>query len=594
MILESESKMSSTLPVIKPIGSKDHDIVSWAKDNWKIIVAATAIGVVGLFATKTFIGKNKKSSSDSKSKTTKKSSVKTDANSTEKKSDASSELKKAHAALLEKDPSILSDEERSKYALQVKEIGNKFYKERDFENALVYYSKAIDFKKDCVFYANRAACYVSLGQNEKVFDECTKALELDPTYTKAITRRALAYESIGQYEKALIDYSSAATLQLYRQESTVTSCERALKLLTQEKVKELSKDRKFRLPSKSFISAYMESFCETSRGINKILSMGTEKEGDVLLQSAFTAIQKKEWEEAYKCVKNAKESGKFSKEWEDLSYNLSATFDFIVGDNENAMININKALEIAPERISSIIKRAAIHMERGEFQEAVGGYESAVKIGTTDSDAHYHYAQFLILQEKVEYAIAEYKKAIELDDSFLFAHIQLGVSHYKNRDVASSMQVFERAIRKFKDNSVIYNYFGELCLDLQNFDKALENIEKSIELDPSSPLPYINKAMLYLQWKNDVETAKDLCKKAIEVDPLSDVAWTQLGQLETHSLDFEKAIDCYKHSLELVRSDVDLTNIITILELAKAQSHVHKTYPDAIKKIQNIVSSGQQ
>jgi tetratricopeptide (TPR) repeat protein len=45
----------------------------------------------------------------------------------------------------------------------LKEEGNKFYKKKDFENALSFYQHAIDkFPSELTFYSNKAACYFEM------------------------------------------------------------------------------------------------------------------------------------------------------------------------------------------------------------------------------------------------------------------------------------------------------------------------------------------------------------------------------------------------------------------------------------------------
>lgn len=44
---------------------------------------------------------------------------------------------------------------------------------------------------------------LSQGKYEDTIKECTKALELNPAYTKALLRRADAHEKLEHYEEAI-------------------------------------------------------------------------------------------------------------------------------------------------------------------------------------------------------------------------------------------------------------------------------------------------------------------------------------------------------------------------------------------------------
>ncbi len=68
-------------------------------------------------------------------------------------------------------------------------------------------------------YANRAICYLRKKEYYKVIEDCGKALEIRPTYIKALDRRARAYDAVGEKENAIRDllagfYLSNETLMM--------------------------------------------------------------------------------------------------------------------------------------------------------------------------------------------------------------------------------------------------------------------------------------------------------------------------------------------------------------------------------------------
>ena len=65
------------------------------------------------------------------------------------------------------------------------------------------YSQAIRLNPDPIYYSNRAACHSILKNYDLVIADCSEALKLDSLYVKALTRRAHAYENIGNVTDAL-------------------------------------------------------------------------------------------------------------------------------------------------------------------------------------------------------------------------------------------------------------------------------------------------------------------------------------------------------------------------------------------------------
>ncbi|CRK96420.1 CLUMA_CG009836, isoform A [Clunio marinus] len=93
---------------------------------------------------------------------------------------------------------------KRKDAIELKDKGNMFVKNKDYESAIKMYTKAIDLcSDDAVFYSNRSQCYLSLEKYTECIDDANKAIKLDPTSSKSFYRRMVAYEKNGDDYKAL-------------------------------------------------------------------------------------------------------------------------------------------------------------------------------------------------------------------------------------------------------------------------------------------------------------------------------------------------------------------------------------------------------
>ena len=96
-------------------------------------------------------------------------------------------------------------------AVEAKEEGNVFFRNKEYDDALESYSKAITFCPEddehketlATLYGNRSAAYFSLEEYELVVEDCTAALALKSDYVKVIARRMLANEKLEKYEDAL-------------------------------------------------------------------------------------------------------------------------------------------------------------------------------------------------------------------------------------------------------------------------------------------------------------------------------------------------------------------------------------------------------
>ena len=180
------------------------------------------------------------------------------------------------------------------------------------------------------------------------------------------------------------------------------------------------------------------------------------------------------------------------------------------------------------------------NMAPGNKDAAADDFDKAMEQNSDDPDIYYHRAQLHFILGEFAEAAKDYQKSIDLDGKFIFSHIQLGVTQYKMGSIASSMATFRRCIKNFDKVPDVYNYYGELLLDQQKYQEAIEKFDTAVEMEKQSKplgmnvLPLINKALALFQWKQDFAEAEKLCQKALisklpdsAVDPLTN-SWQSI------------------------------------------------------------------
>lgn len=96
----------------------------------------------------------------------------------------------------------------------IKNEGNRLMKECKYNEALLQYNRAIAFDpKNPIFYCNRAAAHIRLGDNERAVTDCKSALLYNNNYSKAYCRLGVAYSNMGKFAEAEQAYSKAIELE---------------------------------------------------------------------------------------------------------------------------------------------------------------------------------------------------------------------------------------------------------------------------------------------------------------------------------------------------------------------------------------------
>jgi import receptor subunit TOM70 len=417
----------------------------------------------------------------------------------------------------------LSEESKKDHAAKLKAAGNKAYGSKDYNRAIELYSQALLCKADPVFYSNRAACWNAMSNWERVIEDTTAAVNLDPEYVRALNRRAHAYEQTNKYSEALLDFTASCIIDSFKNTQSAEAVERLLRKVAEIKAKAIMEKKQRRLPSATFITNYLQSFRER-KPIDELSESAdlANDSGKWWMRKGLQAMSKKTgdgYNEASEAFEKAIEKGDLGAS-AAFAYNMRGTFKYLRGDVDS-IDDLNKSIELDQTLTQSYVKRASMHLEADRRAEAAKDFEDALLQDDKDPDVYYHRAQLNFILGDFPEAAKDYQKSIDLDSAFIFSHIQLGVTQYKMGSVASSMATFRRCVKNFDKVPDVYNYYGELLLDQQKYQEAIEKFETAVEMEQKehltgmNVLPLINKALALFQWKQDFAAAQELCEKAL-------------------------------------------------------------------------------
>lgn len=582
----------------------------------KVAVAVTAVlGVGTLAGIVYYLNKQSKSSTPSSSSNAKKqkkkkksknessnSAVKHDTNASIYTIDEKTKLPNITDEIV----TSLSDEQKEEWALALKEKGNEYFKAKQYETAIVYYTAALKCKKDHVFYGNRSACYYALNDIEKTIEDATKALEIKPDYSKCLLRRAHVYEDIGRYEDAMLDLTSLSIFSGLADKSSDSVLERVLvkqaNKMNEEKFSNLPKE----LPSSSSITSFLGAFKKEDIDLDE--SKYDADSGYLYLVKALNAINL-DTDEGYESADNYLNQAveRFEKidinaltpeqkKMAAIAYEYLGVFAFMK-TMENSKEYVEKAISISPRpRMFAVL--ALIAADNGDYITADLEFTKAIKMNPEDPNIYYHYGQVYYLMGDLTKAQSNFEKAKALNPGNVYAYIQLACITYRQNEFNQCLKMFNQAKALFPTCPEIPNYYGEILFDKGEIEGASKQFDIAIKLQKALPgnnigvLPLINKSVIFQKDGNFAKCQKIL-EEAVTIDPKSEVAWSSLGQTYLMMQNYTSAMQCFEKASYLCRTSEDRKQMLALYESAKIQERIRQS-PVLNKKMQEMIAQYSQ
>lgn len=104
-----------------------------------------------------------------------------------------------HAARLDSSNDVNSLVKMIDFVASARVKGNRFFNASKFSEASLAYTSALEeVPHNSVLLCNRAASRSKLGQFDKAVEDCTAALKVRPSYSKARLRRADSYAKVAR------------------------------------------------------------------------------------------------------------------------------------------------------------------------------------------------------------------------------------------------------------------------------------------------------------------------------------------------------------------------------------------------------------
>jgi tetratricopeptide (TPR) repeat protein len=123
--------------------------------------------------------------------------------------------------------------------------------------------------------------------------------------------------------------------------------------------------------------------------------------------------------------------------------------------------------------------------QRGELQFAIACYNSALQLNPASPEAHYNLGNALKKQGNLDAAIISYKNSLQLKPTWPEAHYNLGVALQERDDLDGAIISYQRAIKLKPNYAEAHNNLGNALIEQDNPDAAIISYKNALRLRPN-------------------------------------------------------------------------------------------------------------
>ncbi|MFQ5771722.1 MAG: tetratricopeptide repeat protein, partial [bacterium] len=168
-------------------------------------------------------------------------------------------------------------------------------------------------------------------------------------------------------------------------------------------------------------------------------------------------------------------------------------------------------------------------------------------------------AMQLLVDGKLNEAIAEFKKAIKTDSTYVNAYINLGFIYYSSGLLDNAVALYYKALEIKPDNPLAHNNLGAALLAAGKPSEAIIEYKVAMKLNPDYPEAHNNLAFAYYS-VGLYDQAITEAQKALEIKPNYVMAYNYLGISYHMKGMYEEAIANFNKALEIKPTFVEVIN----------------------------------
>ena len=231
----------------------------------------------------------------------------------------------------------------------------------------------------------------------------------------------------------------------------------------------------------------------------------------------------------------------------------------------NRAVNIPEFVNIPPDGLLKIevpavefyrrSERAWELAEQRQYEAAIAEWKKALELNPEDAKARTNLGHVLVRAGKSGEAIEQYRKALEFNPEYTEAHNNLGVALAARGQLEEAIAHYQKALEVNPDSAESHTNLGVALAARGQLDKAVVHFQEALEVNPEYPEVHNNLGVVLARAGKLDEAIKHF-QKFLQANPHSAEAHNNLGAALAGKGTPDEAVTHYRKALEI---DPDFT-----------------------------------
>ena len=152
------------------------------------------------------------------------------------------------------------------------------------------------------------------------------------------------------------------------------------------------------------------------------------------------------------------------------------------GETDGALVQLNRAVEIAPDKPDVLTERGAFRARHKHYVEAEADLARALQLEPSHALAHFQTGLVQLRKGRAPGAAASFRQALAAEDRIAGGHYYLGEALNLLGDFEGAMSALEHAIEREPDESRAYQLLGRVLDSCGRPEEAMNMYQKAREV----------------------------------------------------------------------------------------------------------------